>query len=374
MLIDPAELDKMNSTSAFTVTQFVDVVNQTLDYAYPSVNVQGEVASFKVNQGKWVFFDLKDEESSVPCFIPLFQLRMPIEDGMKVVVRGVPKLTKWGKFSFTVKQILPVGEGNIKKSFEMLKKKLQAEGLFDTTRKRPIPRPLHKIGVISSTGAAGYADFCKILNARWGGLEVQTTHVQVQGMDAPDQIIRALKYLNEKAEVDIVAIIRGGGSADDLSVFNDEKLAREIAASRIPVITGIGHEVDESLADLVADVRASTPSNVAEMLTPDRKAEIAKIRGRVWTVNKKIIQDIDNIEARATRMVMEAGRGVEAKIIAAENELLSRKKVLEGLNPERVLKRGYAIMAGKVEVGGEIKLTTYEDEILAKITQISKRK
>lgn len=374
MLIDPAELDKMNSTSAFTVTQFVDVVNQTLDYAYPSVNVQGEVASFKVNQGKWVFFDLKDEESSVPCFIPLFQLRMPIEDGMKVVVCGVPKLTKWGKFSFTVKQILPVGEGNIKKSFEMLKKKLQAEGLFDTARKRPIPRPLHKIGVISSTGAAGYADFCKILNARWGGLEVQTAHVQVQGMDAPDQIIRALKYLNEKAEVDIVAIIRGGGSADDLSVFNDEKLAREIAASRIPVITGIGHEVDESLADLVADVRASTPSNVAEMLTPDRKAEIAKIRGRVWTVNKKIIQDIENIEARATRMVMEAGRGVEAKIIAARNELLSRKKVLEGLNPERVLKRGYAILAGKVEVGGEIKLTTYEDEILAKITQISKRK
>ena len=374
MLIDPAELDKMNSTSAFTVTQFVDVVNQTLDYAYPSVNVQGEVASFKVNQGKWVFFDLKDEESSMPCFIPLFQLRMPIEDGMKVVVRGVPKLTKWGKFSFTVKQILPVGEGNIKKSFEMLKKKLQAEGLFDVARKRPIPRPLHKIGVISSTGAAGYADFCKILNARWGGLEVQTAHVQVQGMDAPDQIIRALKYLNEKAEVDIVAIIRGGGSADDLSVFNDEKLAREIAASRIPVLTGIGHEVDESLADLVADVRASTPSNVAEMLTPDRKAEIAKIRGRVWTVNKKIIQDIDNIEARATRMVMEAGRGVEAKIITAENELLSRKKVLEGLNPERVLKRGYAIMAGKVEVGSEIKLTTYEDEILARITQISKRK
>lgn len=374
MLIDPAELDKMNSTSAFTVTQFVDVVNQTLDYAYPSVNVQGEVASFKVNQGKWVFFDLKDEESSVPCFIPLFQLRMPIEDGMKVVVRGVPKLTKWGKFSFTVKQILPVGEGNIKKSFEMLKKKLQAEGLFDVARKRPIPRPLHKIGVISSTGAAGYADFCKILNARWGGLEVQTAHVQVQGMDAPDQIIRALKYLNEKAEVDIVAIIRGGGSADDLSVFNDEKLAREIAVSRIPVITGIGHEVDESLADLVADVRASTPSNVAEMLTPDRKAEIAKIRGRVWTVNKKIIQDIENIEARATRMVMEAGRGVEAKIIAARNELLSRKKVLEGLNPERVLKRGYAILAGKVEVGGEIKLTTYKDEILAKITQVSKRK
>lgn len=376
MTIDLAEFSKIfgGSDSAYTVTQFIDVMNQTLDYAYPSVNVQGEVASFKVNQGKWVFFDIKDEESSIPCFMPLFQLRMPIEDGMKVIVRGVPKVTKWGKFSFTVKQIQPVGEGSIKKSFEMLKKKLEAEGLFDQARKREIPRPLRKIGVISSTGAAGYADFCKILNARWGGLEVQTAHVQVQGMEAPDQIIRALKYLNEQAEVDIIAIIRGGGSADDLSVFNDEKLAREIAVSRIPVITGIGHEVDESLADLVADVRASTPSNVAEMLTPDKKAEIMKIRGQIRTVNKIIVQGIETARTGAKNRVVEAGRQVKNQISVMENQIITKKKLLESLNPERVLRQGYAILSGKVEVGSEIKLTTFKNEILAKISAVNKRK
>ncbi|MBR5621126.1 exodeoxyribonuclease VII large subunit [Candidatus Saccharibacteria bacterium] len=367
-------MDQLGAQDSYSVSEFLSVVNQTLDYAYPSVSVKGEVASFKVNQGKWVFFDLKDEESSVPCFIPLFQLRMPIEDGMKVIVKGSPKVTKWGKFSFTVKQIQPVGEGSIKKSFELLKKKLEKEGLFDPAKKRGIPSPLKKIGVISSTGAAGYADFCKILNARWGGLEVYTAHVQVQGMDAPDQIIRALKYFNEKAEVDIIAIIRGGGSADDLSVFNDEKLAREIAASRIPVITGIGHEVDESLADLVADIRASTPSNVAEMLTPDRKAEISKIRGQIWTLSKKVAQEIDFRSTQVKRRVFDVRRTIDVKIAAAMSELNIKKRTLDGMNPEMVLKQGYAILSGEIKVGEALKITTIENEIEADITKVSKRK
>ena len=180
----------------FTPTEFIDVVNQTLDYAYGSVMVEGEVASFKVNQGKWVFFDLKDEESSVGCFMTLYQLRMPIEDGMKVVVRATPKLTKWGKFSLTVQAIKPVGKGSLKKAFELLKKKLTDEGLFDPAKKRELPKDLTRLGVISSTQAAGYADFIKIMNARWGGIRIEVAHTQVQGMDAPDQIIRALKYFN----------------------------------------------------------------------------------------------------------------------------------------------------------------------------------
>ena len=262
-----------------SVSEFVDLCNMTLETAYAGVLVEGEVASFKVNQDKWVFFDLKDEECSVGCFMPLFQLRMPLEDGMKVMVKAVPKLTKWGRFSLTVKQIVPVGEGNLKKSFELLKKKLDNEGLFDPSKKRELPEDLAEIGVISSTQAAGYADFCKILNARWGGIKVQVAHTQVQGMDAADQIISALKYFNEKAEVQVIAIIRGGGSADDLAVFNDEALVREIAGSRIPIITGIGHEIDESLADLAADVVASTPTNAAEILTPvDKRAEALALR------------------------------------------------------------------------------------------------
>ena len=213
------ELFTMSPT--MSPTEFIAVVNQTLEYAYSSVCIVGEVASFKINQGKWVFFDIKDEESSVGCFMALWSLRQPIEDGMKVMVRGVPKVTKWGKFSFTVTAVAPVGEGSLKKAYEMLKKKLTEEGLFDVSKKRPLPADLTKLGVISSTQAAGYADFIKIINARWGGITVQVAHTQVQGMDAPDQIIRALKYFNERGEVDVIAILRGGGSANDLSCFND---------------------------------------------------------------------------------------------------------------------------------------------------------
>ena len=358
----------------FSVSDFIAVANQTLEYAYSDVMIEGEVSGFKVNQGKWVFFDLKDEESSISCFMPLWDLRMELEDGMKVVIKGTPKLTKWGKFSLTVRQIMPVGEGSIKKNFELLKKKLTAEGLFDATRKRPIPEELNKIGVISSTQAAGYADFCKIINERWGGLEIYTAHTQVQGMAAADQIIRALKYFNEKAEVDIIAIIRGGGSADDLSVFNDEALVRAIVASRIPVITGIGHEIDESLADLAADIRASTPSNVAEMLTPDKRAEVMRIRGNVERLNNKIVQEITSTEEDVSAHINEIFRFMRQKILAAENEIAGKMKILEGINPEATLKRGYAIISGDLIEGNVVKITTFKKETEAKIIKVKERK
>ena len=156
----------------FTPSTLIAAMNQTLEYAYEGALLVGEVASYKVNQGKWVFFDLKDEESSISCFMSIYQLRVPLEDGMKIVVRGVPRVTKWGKFSFTVSAIKPVGDGSIKKAFELLKKKLSDEGLFAPEKKRELPKDLTKLGVISSTGAAGYADFVKILNARWGGIHV----------------------------------------------------------------------------------------------------------------------------------------------------------------------------------------------------------
>lgn len=378
------------SEQRLTVSQFIETLNQTLDYTFPEVVVEGEVSGFKVNQGKWVFFDLKDEESSVNCFLPLFKLRMALEDGMKIVVKAEPKLTKWGKFSLTIQQMKPAGEGALKKNFELLKKKLEKEGLFDPERKREIPENLHKIGVISSTQAAGYADFCKILNARWGGLEVLTAHCQVQGMSAPDQIIRALKYFNEKAEVDIIAILRGGGSADDLAAFNDELLVREIAASRIPVITGIGHEVDESLADLAADIRASTPSNVAELLTLDKQAELAKVKTEVKSARSKILQEIEALgdiaqdrgirnkilqemsalSSRVDGKMLEAQRAMKATIDNLEQKIVAKTQMIEAANPMAVLKRGYAIVSGKIAKGSEISLQLYQKKVKAKITEV----
>ncbi len=387
----------VGETIKMTPTEFVAAVSQTLEYAYSGVLITGEVASYKVNQGKWVFFDIKDDETSVPCFMTLWSLRQPLEDGMKVVVRGVPKVTKWGKFSLTVTAVQPVGEGSLKKAFEMLKKKLTAEGLFDPAKKRKIPEDLTRLGVISSIQAAGYADFIKIINARWGGMKVLTAHTQVQGMDAPDQIIRALNYFNERGDVQMIAILRGGGSADDLSCFNDEKLTRVIAASKIPVITGIGHEVDESLADLAADVRASTPSNAAEMLTRDRKEEAMKVKRQIRLMTSAVLDNVKLARSDNKSKCDKIANGLLAKYIEpgirenrrkmtdvltkiktsylfVENELAQKKKILTVLNPENVLRQGYAIINGKVDIGNVVKITTMTNEIDAEIKQIKERK
>ena len=364
----------MQNEIKLTPTEFLAVVNQTLEYAYSAVMITGEIASFKVNQGKWVFFDIKDEESSVSCFMTLYQLRVPLEDGMKVVVRGVPKVTKWGKFSFTVQAVQPVGEGSLKKAYELLKKKLTDEGLFDPAKKRSLPKDLTKLGVISSTGAAGYADFVKILNARWGGIKIQVAHTQVQGMDAPDQMIRALNYFNEHGEVQVIAILRGGGSADDLACFNDEKLVRAVAASKIPVITGVGHEVDESLCDLAADVRASTPSNAAEMLTPDKRAIKINLKSTIMRLCDLILNKIDAKKSENIDKIVRAMREVRNKIEIAKSDMKQKIKVIEALNPERVLKQGYAILAGKISPGNVVKITTFEQEIKAEIKEINERK
>lgn len=360
-------------TPTLTPSDFIAVVNQTLEYAYASVLVVGEVASYKVNQGKWVFFDLKDEGASVACFMPLWSLRQPLEDGMKVVVRGVPKLTKWGKFSLTVGAVQPVGEGSLKRAYEMLKKKLADEGLFDSARKRPIPHDLTRLGVISSTQAAGYADFIKIINARWGGMRVTVAHTQVQGLDAADQMRRALEYFNERGEVQMIALIRGGGSADDLACFNDEKLVRAVAASRIPVITGVGHEVDESLVDLAADVRASTPSNAAEMLTPDRKAVEARVRaecGRMALMVKNAVETtLGGLESKLDGLKQQ----ILVKIEQMGYQVTEKKRIIEALNPERVLAQGYAIVSGERSPGGVVQITTSTEVMEAEVIKVQER-
>ena len=381
---------------ALTPSEFIGIINDTLGYNYESVTIAGEVASFKVSQGKWIFFDVKDEESGVPCFMPVWSMRQPIEDGMKVIIRGTPKLTKAGKFSLTVSAVQPMGEGSLKKAFELLKKKLAAEGLFDLSKKRGIPKDLTKLGVISSCQAAGYADFVKIINARWGGMKVQTAHCQVQGMDAPDQIIRALAYFNERSDVQMIAILRGGGSADDLSCFNDEKLVRAVAASKIPVICGIGHEIDESLCDLACDVRASTPSNAAEMLTPDRVDVKRRICDATRSAGQKVLQETEYAKNHNREKVEKIARGLLTKYVQPklnetqkiltdvlknikrefeikENYLKQKKMVLEGLNPEVVLRQGYAILSGKISPGNVVKITTYDSEISTLVQKIIKR-
>ncbi len=363
----------MNSPT-FGVSDFLASINQTLEYAYPVVAVVGEVASFKVNQGKYVFFDLKDESGSVGCFMTVWQLRTPIEDGMKIVVSANPKVTPWGKFSLTVQSLRPVGEGALKKSFELLKQKLEGEGLFDPARKRTLPSMPRRVAVISSTQAAGYADFIKILDERWGGLDVEVAHTQVQGDGAADQMIRALRYFNEQAELaDVLVMIRGGGSADDLAVYNDEQLVREIAASRIPTLVGVGHEVDVSLADMAADVRAATPSNAAQLLVPDRREIIAsvweQVRSMATQSERILTQYISEDNQRLARALEQMADGADRQL-----QLLQHMSAtLRAYDPRAVLERGYSLLRGDVRIGNAIAIETATQLIQAEVTHVDQK-
>jgi exodeoxyribonuclease VII large subunit len=358
----------------FSVSDFIAVTNQVFETAYPSVEIEGEVSSFKINQGKFVFFDIKDVGGSLGCFMMVFQLRVPIEDGMKVIVTAVPKLTAWGKFSLTVRAIRPSGEGALKKSFELLKLKLDGEGLFSVERKRALPRIPSHIAVISSTQAAGYADFVKILNDRWGGVKVDVAHVQVQGATAPDQMIRAITYFNQQEVLpEVLILIRGGGSADDLSAFNDELLVRAIATSRIPTLVGVGHEIDESLSDLAADVRAATPSNAAQLLVPDRNEIIRATKVQVQSLLPRILGMIEQyrleIKAELFRVLDTISRSADEH----EARLVGLRQVLQQLDPHTVLSRGYALLRGLQKVGATVEIETNTAILKAEVKDVHEK-
>ena len=264
---------------AITVSEFLAIINETLSFAYPQVVIEGEVSGFKISQGKFAFFDLKDDKGLLGCFMMARDLKLPIEDGMKVRATGSPKVfPKSSRFSLTVRDIELAGEGELRRAMELLKQKLRAEGLFDPSRKRTIPKFPTRIGLITSGTSAAYADFVKILGARWGGVEVLLADVSVQGAQAPDQIIGAIEYFNQLSPpVDVLVLIRGGGSLEDLIAFSMEPVARAVAASRTPIVVGVGHEVDVSLADYVADLRAATPTDAARLVVPDRAEVLAAI-------------------------------------------------------------------------------------------------
>ena len=357
----------------YSVSDFIATSNDIFEKSFPSVLIEGEISSFKVNHNKFVFFDLKDEDSVLGCFMTVWQMRFPLEDGMKVVVQAKPKLTNWGKFSLTIEKIIPKGEGSLKKSFEILKEKLTKEGLFDGSRKREIPRNPQKIAVISSVQAAGYADFIKIINERWGGLEITVAHTQVQGISASDQIIRAIDFFNSQSELpDVITIIRGGGSADDLAVFNDEKLVRAVANSRVPIITGIGHEIDQSLCDLAADFAASTPSNVAQFLTPNKFDEMRFLRSKILHTNDFILSKTDELKNENHRKIYKMKDLILNNIFEQQREIQAKKRILESYNPQNILSKGYALVSGKLAAGEEIMIQTIDKKITAEVKNVER--
>jgi len=329
----------------FTVSEFVAVLNQTLEYAYPNVAVTGEIAHFRISKNRWVYFDLKDDTAVVRFFGTVYQMPGPLEDGMMVTVRGVPRLHQQYGFSVTIQMVKPVGEGSIKKAAALLEAKLKLEGLFDESRKRSLPYPPKTIGLITSGESAAYRDFVKIINARWGGVQITHIDVQVQGDPAVPQIVAAIEQFNHMAETpDVLVITRGGGSADDLQVFSTEQVTRAVAASRIPTLVAIGHEVDLSLAELAADKRASTPSNAAELLVPDRRAVLDQLQAH----RDRLTYSVEHILQRTRQDITVKGdvlyRNTEQVLTQARQRLALRQQVLRAYDPQAALKRGYALI------------------------------
>jgi len=328
-----------------SVSQFVALVNQTLEYAYQGVVITGELANFRVSRNKWVYFDLKDEEASVKFFGSVYNLPGPLEDGLLLKVRGLPRLHPLYGFSVNIVSIQPAGEGSLRRAKDLLKAKLAKEGLFDEARKRLLPYPPASIGLVASKQSAAYADFIKILNARWRGLEIHLIDVQVQGEVAPPLITEAIECLNAETEPpDVVVLIRGGGSAEDLAAFSTEQVARAVAASRAPTLAAIGHETDLSLAELASDQRASTPSNAAELLVPDR----THVRGELQRAAVQLEQYGAARLRTARQNLLENRQGLDDSlkfIVERERrQLKAASELLGALNPEAVLRRGYSIV------------------------------
>lgn len=337
------------------VSDFVALVNQAFEMAFPIVTVVGELSNFKVSKNRWVYFDLKDGGASIRCFGTVYMLPGPLEDGMVVEVRGAPKLHQQFGFSFNIQSIRPVGEGAIRKAAELLAAKLEAEGLFDAGRKRQLPYPPQRIGLITSGESAAYADFIKVLAARWRGMSIELADVQVQGERAPAQLVAALQWFNEQADPpDVLVLIRGGGSADDLQAFSVEQVVRAVAASRIVTLVAIGHEVDVSLAELAADQRASTPSNAAELLVPDRREVLARLH-----LEREVITDglqgwLDDERLGLQDMATDMSEHLQRLLDGRRTDVAGYTRLVAALNPALALARGFAIVRkdGKAVRGG----------------------
>ncbi|MCS6816197.1 MAG: exodeoxyribonuclease VII large subunit [Blastocatellia bacterium] len=259
---------------AFTVSELTSRIRDLLEGEFPDVWVRGEISNFKSHSSGHWYFTLKDAVAQLPCVCFRSQnrlIRFQLEDGLEVYARGrLSVFEKRGEYRLLVAYMEPVGIGSLQLAFEQLKARLAAEGLFDPARKRPLPLMPRKIGVITSPTGAAIRDILRILKRRNRGIDVLIFPVRVQGEGAAEEIAAAIRLMNQRDDLDVLIVGRGGGSIEDLWAFNEEIVARAIFHSRIPIISAVGHETDFTIADFVADVRAPTPSAAAEMVAARR--------------------------------------------------------------------------------------------------------
>jgi exodeoxyribonuclease VII large subunit len=310
------------SRDIYSVSRLNSEVRAVLEGSFPLLWVEGEISNLARPSSGHIYFSLKDPHAQVRCAMfrmKRLRLRFEPENGQKVLIRARVGLYEGrGEFQLVAEHMEPAGEGALQQAFEELKRKLAAEGLFDTTRKRPLPPLPKRIGIITSPSGAAIRDVISVLGRRFPGIPVLVYPVSVQGESSAGEIIDAIGLANRRGDCDLLILTRGGGSLEDLISFNDEGVARAIYASAIPLISAVGHEIDFTIADFVADLRAPTPSVAAEIATPDREEWTQKVAALVSRLQLQIQQRLN--QAR------QSAQGLERRLSRTHPETRLRQR------------------------------------------------
>lgn len=357
---------------SLSVTELNNFIKGLLEQepALSNVCVRGELSNYKIYPSGHHYFTLKDSESSLRCVMfksSASKLRFRPENGMSVTVYGrVAVYPRDGTYQLYCSAIMPEGAGDLQIAFEQLKAQLASEGLFDRSHKKALPQFPKRIAIITSSAGAAIHDMIRILGHRWPMAQVVLLPVRVQGVEAPPEIAGAIRYANEFKVADVIITGRGGGSMEDLWAFNDERVARAIYASELPVISAVGHEPDVTISDYVADVRASTPSNAAEIVVPDwhdiqdsldsygiradqaLRKKLVSLSERLESYrNKRVLTDpaayIDNRRIELDHVRDRLAAAEERNLSKCRQNFVALTAALDAMSPLRVMSRGYAI-------------------------------
>lgn len=390
----------------FSVTQINEYLKAQMD-GNPTLcqlAVRGEISNYKMYPSGHHYFTLKDEGAALKCVIfkgNAVRLRFRPENGMQIIAMGrITVYPRDGAFQLYCTAMVLDGVGDLFAAFEQCKKRLAAQGLFDPTHKKPLPRYPGTIGIITSSAGAAVHDMLRILRKRYPLTKVRLLPVRVQGAEAPGEIAAAIRYANHYSLADLLIVGRGGGSLEDLWAFNEEVVARAIYDSRIPVISAVGHEPDVTISDYVADLRAATPSNAAELAVPDREAleqsldavvsSMASSLERMLKASKKQLQALTaSAVLRTPAAYLDQKEKdlqmLENRLISVQNHFLSQNRQryigciakLDAMSPLKVLSRGYAVVrdskreilrsASNVQVGDRLTITLSEGKLHAEV-------
>jgi exodeoxyribonuclease VII large subunit len=433
--VKPESLVRPDRT--YTISEVTQLIKLMLEAGFPQVWITGEVSNFHKHASGHMYFSLKDEKCQLRAVMwrsDAARVKFILKDGQQLVCRGrIGVYEARGEYQLIVDSVEPKGKGALQLAFEQLKEKLRAEGLFDPARKRKLPLLPKKIGIVTSPKGAALIDILRTLERRFAKLEVLIYPAQVQGEGAASRIAEGLDYLGTVAGLDAIIVGRGGGSIEDLWAFNEEAVARAIARSPVPVISAVGHEVDFTIADFVADIRASTPTAAAEMVVDteaafserianlsrrayqsakfaieERKSEVVTLAQHRIFQNFKVrlmnlAQDVDGLEARAWEVVRGEQRKIaetkararlaEERIAAGFRAILrdkqaaweTRAAALHGLSPLDTLKKGYALCwsgdgrravtgIGGVREADEMLVSFYRGEFRCRVEAVDREK